>query len=218
MPSFTPCTGTASKNREGGGKADYSDYELVWHDEFDKDGRPDPAKWNYEHGFVRNKEEQWYQPENARCEDGMLIIEGKKEKHANPHYDPAGKNWQTTRKEADYTSASLTTRGKFSWLYGRFEIRARFSPREGMWPAFWTMGVKEGWPMCGEIDIMEYYQSTYLANLCWASPKNTWANGALPTRRSNGSRKGMRTGRTASMSSAWTGMKRKCACMRTTSC
>ena len=152
-------------------KADYSDYELVWHDEFDKDGRPDPAKWNYEHGFVRNKEEQWYQPENARCEDGMLIIEGKKEKHANPHYDPAGKNWQTTRKEADYTSASLTTRGKFSWLYGRFEIRARFSPREGMWPAFWTMGVKEGWPMCGEIDIMEYYQSTYLANLCWASPK-----------------------------------------------
>ena len=136
-------------------KADYSDYELVWHDEFDKDGRPDPAKWNYEHGFVRNKEEQWYQPENARCEDGILIIEGKKEKHANPHYDPAGKNWQTTRKEADYTSASLTTRGKFSWLYGRFEIRARFSPREGMWPAFWTMGVKEGWPMCGEIDIME---------------------------------------------------------------
>ena len=36
-------------------KADYSDYELVWHDEFDKDGRPDPAKWNYEHGFVRNR-------------------------------------------------------------------------------------------------------------------------------------------------------------------
>lgn len=152
-------------------KADYSGYELVWHDEFDKDGRPDPAKWNYEHGFVRNKEAQWYQPENARCKGGMLIIEGRKEKHANPHYDPEGKNWQTTRKEADYTSASLTTRGKFSWLYGRFEIRAKFSPREGMWPAFWTMGVKEGWPMCGEIDIMEYYQSTYLANLCWASPK-----------------------------------------------
>mgnify|MGYP002642922140 FL=1 len=152
-------------------KADYSDYELVWHDEFDKDGRPDPAKWNYEHGFVRNKEAQWYQPENAYCKDGMLIIEGRKEKHANPHYDPEGKNWQTTRKEAEYTSASLTTRGKFSWLYGRFEIRARFSPREGMWPAFWTLGVKEKWPMCGEIDIMEYYQSTYLANLCWDSPK-----------------------------------------------
>ena len=51
-------------------KADYSDYELVWHDEFDKDGRPDPAKWNYEHGFVRNKEAQWYQSENACCKEG----------------------------------------------------------------------------------------------------------------------------------------------------
>lgn len=82
---------TASKNGESRGKADYSDYELVWRDEFDKDGRPDPAKWNYEHGFVRNKEAQWYQPENAYCKDGMLIIEGRKEKHANPHYDPEGK-------------------------------------------------------------------------------------------------------------------------------
>lgn len=152
-------------------KADYSEYELIWNDEFDQDGRPDPAKWNYEHGFVRNKEAQWYQPENAYCKNGLLIIEGKKEKHTNPHYDPNGKTWQTTRKEADYTSASLTTRNKFSWLYGRFEIRARFNPREGMWPAFWTLGVKEEWPKCGEIDIMEYYQSTYLANLCWASPK-----------------------------------------------
>lgn len=55
--------GDGVKNGESRGKADYSDYELVWHDEFDKDGRPDPAKWNYEHGFVRNKEAQWYQPE-----------------------------------------------------------------------------------------------------------------------------------------------------------
>ena len=137
-------------------KADYSDYELVWNDEFDKDGRPDPAKWNYENGFVRNKEAQWYQPENAYCKDGMLIIEGRKEKRPNPRYNPEGKDWRTTRKEAEYTSASLTTQGKFSWQYGRFEIRARFSPREGMWPAFWTLGVREGWPRCGEIDIMEH--------------------------------------------------------------
>ena len=148
-------------------KADYSDYELVWHDEFDKDGRPDPAKWNYEHGFVRNKEAQWYQPENAYCKDGMLIIEGRKEKHANPHYDPEGKNWQTARKEAEYTSASLTTRSKFSWLYGRFEIRARFTPREGMWPAFWTLGVKEKWPMCGEIDIMDWADSFHVFRMDW---------------------------------------------------
>ncbi|MGN6439440.1 MAG: glycoside hydrolase family 16 protein [Agriterribacter sp.] len=53
-------------------------YKLVWSDEFDKDGRPDSTKWNYEKGFVRNEEFQWYQPENARCEKGMLIIEAKK--------------------------------------------------------------------------------------------------------------------------------------------
>lgn len=199
-------------------KADYSDYELVWHDEFDKDGRPDPAKWNYEHGFVRNKEAQWYQPENAYCKDGMLIIEGRKEKHANPHYDPEGKNWQTTRKEAEYTSASLTTRGKFSWLYGRFEIRARFSPREGMWPAFWTLGVKEKWPMCGEIDIMEYYQSTYLANLCWGSPKKDVAKWSTTYTPLKWLQEKHADWRTASMSSVWTGMKRKCACMRTIFC
>ena len=59
----------------------------------------------------------------------MLIIEGRKEKRPNPRYNPEGKDWRTTRKEAEYTSASLTTQGKFSWQYGRFEIRARFSPR-----------------------------------------------------------------------------------------
>lgn len=199
-------------------KADYSDYELVWNDEFDKDGRPDPAKWNYENGFVRNKEAQWYQPENAYCKDGMLIIEGRKEKRPNPRYNPEGKDWRTTRKEAEYTSASLTTQGKFSWQYGRFEIRARFSPREGMWPAFWTLGVREGWPRCGEIDIMEYYQSTYLANLCWGSAKKhvgKWSSTYTPLK---WLREKTRSGIPASMSSAWTGMKRKCACTRTTSC
>lgn len=164
-------------------KADYTDYKLVWHDEFDQDGRPDPEKWNHETGFVRNQEPQWYQPENAACKDGMLIIQGKREKRANPAYDPKGQDWKTMRKEAEYTSSSLTTRGKFSWLYGRFEIRAKFNPTEGMWPAFWTKGVTESWPKCGEIDIMEYYKSTYLANLCWGADKkggSKWSSTYTP--------------------------------------
>src|ERR1700685_3484302 len=72
-------------------------WKLVWSDEFDKDGRPDPAKWTYETGFVRNRELQWYQPENAWCEKGLLIIEGRREAKINP--------------KAEYTSASLTTKG-----------------------------------------------------------------------------------------------------------
>lgn len=150
-------------------RPDKAGYKLVWHDEFNRDGAPDPEKWNDEHGFVRNHEAQYYQRSNAVCRGGLLVIEGKKETVANPLYVEGSKDWRRARKEAHYTSASLTTRGKFSWKYGRFEARARFAPREGMWPAFWTLGVDEQWPACGEIDIMEYYQSMYLANLCWSS-------------------------------------------------
>ncbi len=150
-------------------KADYSGWELVWNDEFDKDGRPDAGKWNYETGFVRNREPQWYQSQNAHCKDGLLIIEGKREVVPNPRYQAESKDWRLNRKQAEYSSASLTTKQKFSWLYGRFEARVKFNPVEGSWPAFWTVGLKEPWPQRGEIDIMEYYKSHYLANLCWGS-------------------------------------------------
>lgn len=152
-------------------KADYDGWTLVWGDEFDQDGTPDGSKWNYERGFVRNRELQWYQPQNAYCKDGFLIIEGRKEVVPNPDYREGSDSWQHNRKQAEYTSASLTTKGKTAWLYGRFEIRAQFPHEEGMWPAFWTVGKEERWPSCGEIDIMEYYKETLLANLCWASPK-----------------------------------------------
>ena len=150
-------------------KADYTGWELIWSDEFNQNGRPDDSKWNYETGFVRNQEPQWYQAQNARCQDGLLIIEGKKEVVPNPHYKEDSPDWKLNRKEAQYSSASLTTKQKFSWLYGRFETRAKFAPIEGMWPAFWTVGLEEVWPQRGEIDIMEYYKSHYLANLCWGS-------------------------------------------------
>src|SRR6188474_2015603 len=64
-------------------------FELVWNDEFDTDGPPDPKKWNFERGFQRNNELQWYQPQNATCKGGLLVIEGRKERVANPEYDPS---------------------------------------------------------------------------------------------------------------------------------
>src|SRR5437660_7617776 len=63
-------------------------WELVWADEFDKDGRPDPRNWNCDTGFIRNRELQWYQPDNARCKNGLLIIEARRERKRNPNYDP----------------------------------------------------------------------------------------------------------------------------------
>jgi len=142
-----------------------ADWRLVWSDEFDTPGLPDKAKWGYETGFVRNNELQFYtrdRRENARAENGCLVIEGRKERYANPNYRPGGdpkKSRRTTVEFADYTAASLITEGKASFLYGRVEVRAKLPQGKGVWPAIWMMGANRaavGWPRCGEIDIMEF--------------------------------------------------------------
>lgn len=141
-----------------------SEWKLVWSDEFDKAGLPDPARWSCEDGFVRNRELQYYttnRTENARVEGGFLIIEARKEKFPNPRFraDASERRWQQQREQADYTSASLTTQGRASWTYGRIEARAKVPSGRGTWPAFWTLGTNRGeagWPACGEIDILEY--------------------------------------------------------------
>ncbi|MEO8900775.1 MAG: glycoside hydrolase family 16 protein [Polyangiaceae bacterium] len=139
-------------------------YQLVWHDEFDVDGAPDPKNWKFEKGFVRNEEDQWYQSANASVHGGLLVIEARKETVPNPNYTGAG-DWKTTRKTAEYTSSSINTSGLQSFQYGHFEMRARIPTDAGMWPAWWTLGVSGEWPSNGEIDIMEYYQGKVLANV-----------------------------------------------------
>jgi beta-glucanase (GH16 family) len=125
-------------------------WELVWSDEFDHPGAPDPEKWDYEVGKVRNGEAQYYtkdRRENARVEDGQLVIEARKE-----DFEKSG-----------YTSASLRTKGKASWTYGRVAVRAKLPQGRGVWPAIWMLGdnvEKAGWPRCGEIDIMEFVGHT----------------------------------------------------------
>jgi beta-glucanase (GH16 family) len=154
----------------GDSEADATDeLTLVWAEEFDVDGPPNPVNWDFEHWFVRNNELQWYQPDNAWVEDGFLIIEGRREQVENPNYDPDSDNWRLNREYAEYTSTSMRTRGLQSWKYGRFEMRARIDTREGLWPAWWTLGVEGSWPDNGEIDIMEYYDGVLLANAAWAT-------------------------------------------------
>ena len=120
-------------------------WRLVWSDEFDYHGLPDPQRWTYEEGFIRNREAQYYtraRLENARVEDGMLVIETRKEAY----------------RGAQSTSASVTTEGRASWRYGRIEVRAKLPTGRGLWPAIWMLGSDRpqvGWPQCGEIDIME---------------------------------------------------------------
>jgi beta-glucanase (GH16 family) len=146
-------------------------YKLVWSDEFNHGDRLNGADWNYESGFVRNEEDQWYQPANAYLRDGKLVIEARRERVVNPDYKAGDKEWRRARQYAEYTSASVTTQGKHAWKYGRFEMRARFNTASGNWPAFWTLGAEGEWPSNGEIDIMEYYRGDLLANVAWGSSK-----------------------------------------------
>lgn len=138
------------------------EWKLVWADEFDYQGSPDPSKWDYEVGMVRNSEPQYYTKslKNARVENGCLILEAVKGKILNGEiFNPFNKKKTLDEKLfLNYSSSSICTLGKASWLYGKFEIRAKLPSQAGTWPVFWTLGVnrsKVGWPECGEIDIME---------------------------------------------------------------
>ena len=124
--------------------------ELVMADEFDTDGAPNPAIWNYNIGTGQNgwgnNELQYYtdRTENVKVENGVLIISAKEESFNG----------------SSYTSARLLTKGKLEQTYGRFEARMKLPYGQGIWPAFWLLGDDsngtEIWPQIGEIDIMEY--------------------------------------------------------------
>ncbi len=119
---------------------------LVWEDDFNEstlnenfwnfelgDGCPDLCGWG-------NNEWQVYTNGNYRIEDGMLIISAQKEAEG-------------------YSSTRITTKGKKEFQYGKIEARLQVPRGVGLWPAFWALGNDidtQGWPLCGEIDIMEY--------------------------------------------------------------
>ncbi|MBM7556747.1 RICIN domain-containing protein [Halanaerobacter jeridensis] len=123
-------------------------WRLVWSDEFNYHGLPDSSKWGYDVGAGKwgNNELQYYtenRSENARVENGKLIIEARRDYYGG----------------RDYSSARLVTENKADWKYGRIEVRAKLPSGRGTWPAIWmlpTDWVYGGWPDSGEIDIMEH--------------------------------------------------------------
>jgi len=127
--------------------------KLVWSDEFNApDGTaPDAKKWTAIDdgtGFG-NRELQYYTPrlKNAHLANGNLVITALEEPYT-------GKDGG----EHKYTSARLESRGKYEVKFGRIESRIKIPAGQGIWPAFWMLGADHytnGWPECGEIDIME---------------------------------------------------------------
>lgn len=137
---------------------------LVWSDEFNGSGAIDAAKWHHQiHPIINgvdwaNNEEQHYTAslDNSYKDNGSLIIKAKKENYI---YNGSTKS---------YTAARINS--KFAFKYGRVEVRAKLPSVAGTWPAIWLLGknINEdgaywddqgfgttGWPLCGEIDIME---------------------------------------------------------------
>ncbi len=155
------------------GVTSYPGYHLAWNDEFNVDGPPNPQNWIYEIGFVRNKELQYYSDKNVTCRGGYLVIEGRAERVKNPKYDPGAlaTDWQKSREYSEYSSGSIKTATKHVWTYGRWECRGKFGVTKGLWPAFWMTGPTHPWPSNGEVDIMEYYNLGYHANVAWGTAK-----------------------------------------------
>lgn len=121
--------------------------KLIWSDEFNVPGRPDTTRWGYDIGGNGwgNNELQYYtdKPENARVENGMLIVEAQ----------------QDSLGGKPYTSSRIVSRKKGDWVYGYIEVRAKLPRGKGTWPAIWMLSTDwsyGGWPASGEIDIMEH--------------------------------------------------------------
>ena len=136
-------------------------YELIWEDNFEINGKPNPDKWSYETGFVRNLEKQIYTKrlKNARIRNGKLELKAIKENFRNKQYDPKGTNYRINTPLAKYTSASIHTAKKFEFQYGRVDVRAKLPKGKGVWAAIWMLGANFDevvYPNAGEIDIMEH--------------------------------------------------------------
>lgn len=158
-----------------------SAWKLKWSDEFNGPGI-DEGKWSWEvrpPGWVNNELQNYtdHRPENARIENGSLIIEARRDGFQG----------------REYSSARLKTQGKVSWTYGRIEARIQVPVGKGTWPAFWLMpdNMSRGWPACGEMDIMEHvgyepnvvHSTTHSLRYNWKAAEQrtaaTWVAGAV---------------------------------------
>ncbi len=157
--------------------------QLLWSDEFDIDGLPDSSKWSYDVGDAcnlemgcgwGNNELQYYtdsNKENARIENGVLIIEAHRKK----------------KKNSDYTSARLVSKNKGDFKYGRMEVRAKVPGGLGTWAAIWMLPTENKygiWPRSGEIDIMEHVG--FEKDSIFGTPHTEAFNGMIGTQKSGG--------------------------------
>lgn len=148
-------------------------WTMIYNDEFDVDGLPDPAKWTIDarpKGWINNEQQVYADAarDNARVRNGNLVITGKKD---YPTGDP----------NAPWSSARVVSLGKMEFMYGKAEMRAKLPRARGSWPAFWLMPVSSAygsWPKSGEVDILEHVGNTFGKAMCAVHTENkNWTNG-----------------------------------------
>ncbi|MFA6086196.1 family 16 glycosylhydrolase [Mucilaginibacter sp.] len=142
---------------------------LIWSDEFNGTS-VDGSKWNIDVGNPNvNNEKEYYAVANAAVTGGNLVITAKNQSMGGQ----------------PYTSAKLTTAGKFTLKYGRIEARIKLPAFQGSWPAFWMLGSNIGtvnWPQCGEIDIMEQTNTSNvtLGTMHWNNNGHVYYGNSTP--------------------------------------
>jgi len=144
---------------------------LIWSDEFDSPGSPDPTKWTFDlgGGGWGNNELEYYtsRQSNAYVSNGTLKIVANKESYMG----------------SAYTSARMLTQGLYSFKYGKIEISAKLPASIGTWPAIWMLGSDistVSWPACGEVDIMEQsgsLKNTIYGTLHYPTEANQYGDG-----------------------------------------
>lgn len=132
-----------------------NNYNLIFDEHF-----KNLNNWNFETGFIRNNELQYYTDKNYFLDENGLTIIGKKEKVKNENYNPKSNDYRLNKEYSEVTSTSINTKNKFNFKNGYIEAKIKMPEGKGVWPAFWLLGSDEDWPLGGEIDIMEYLGRT----------------------------------------------------------
>lgn len=123
------------------------DWNLIFEDNFNKSGSFNSKKWSY----APRANPAW----------ARFLTEGKDYvSQKNGNLVLRMDNKFIVNDSIPFHSGGIQTAGKFSFLYGKVEVRAKFTQGKGSWPAIWMMPEQPhaygGWPNSGEIDIMEH--------------------------------------------------------------
>ncbi|MEE1024875.1 MAG: glycoside hydrolase family 16 protein [Acutalibacteraceae bacterium] len=139
---------------------------LEWSDEFNGNSL-DENVWDYQPETKhRNREDTLYTTNNARIEDGSLVLTAKiesKQCSCDMTEEEHLKKYSHS-KNYKYTTSGTDTQNKKYFSKGLIETRVKSPITAGTWPAVWMCGIDPAdglphWPYTGEIDIFEYIGS-----------------------------------------------------------